>query len=213
MKKTIFMRMFGFLTVLTMLFGAMGMQLSAEDQTIMVIGSFYANGKDIKESDIEIIRFYFMNVFTELNLAEIVYSTTHNKKDSNKNRGLEDGDEDDDAVSLYNDADDEGEKNPYSSVYQDDVSVDKVKQELSFKDSDWSNINKVAGLGKALKVDQVTMGELTKRGVNVFLTVKILDVNTKKIIVSHTDKMIDEEGARYFDDDMSDFCCWSLRSR
>ena len=205
MKKTIFMRMFGFLTVLTMLFGAMGMQLSAEDQTIMVIGSFYANGKEVEESDIQIIRFYFMNAFKELNLAEIVYTSEQNKK-GNNNNGLGDGDEDDDAVSLYNDFDDEGERNPYSSAYQDDVSIDKVKQELSFKDSDWSNINKVAGLGKALNVDKVTLGELTKRGATVFLTVKILDVNTKKIIVSHTDKMIDEEGPRYFDDEMSVFC-------
>lgn len=209
MKKTILTYMFGFATVLTVLLGNTRSLASAEDKTIMIIGSFYANGKGVSEPDIESIRFYFKNVFTEMNLVEIVYSSNHNKKDENKNRGLEEGDEDDDAVSIYSNLDDEdpNQNNPYSSVYKDDINIDKVKEKLAFKDSDWSNINKVSELGKTLKVDQVLTGECTRRGEIVFLTVKILDVKTKKIISSHTDKMIDEEGARYLDeDDMQVFC-------
>jgi len=85
----------------------------------------------------------------------------------------------------------------------DRSSFDKIKKELSFQDSDWSDSNKVAELGRALNANQVATGQLTKRGANIFFTVKILDVNTTTIIASHLDKMksIDE-----FFDKMPEFC-------
>ena len=85
----------------------------------------------------------------------------------------------------------------------DRSSFDKIKKELSFQDSDWSDSNKVAELGRALNANQVATGQLTKRGANIFFTVKILDVNTTTIIASHLDKVgsIDE-----FFDKMPEFC-------
>jgi len=85
----------------------------------------------------------------------------------------------------------------------DRSSFDKIKKELSFQDSDWSDSNKVAELGRALNANQVATGQLTKRGSNIFFTVKILDVNTTTIIASHLDKMksIDD-----FFDKMPEFC-------
>ena len=82
-------------------------------------------------------------------------------------------------------------------------SFDKIRGELSFQTSDWSDSKKVAELGRALNATQVVIGQLMKRGGNFFLTVKILDVNTTTIISSHLDKVgsIDD-----FFEKMPEFC-------
>ena len=85
----------------------------------------------------------------------------------------------------------------------DRSSFDKIKKELSFQDSDWSDSNKVAKMGKALNATQVVVGQLIKRSSNVFLTVKILDVNTTKIIASCSDKMANVDDLF---DKMPEFC-------
>jgi len=82
-------------------------------------------------------------------------------------------------------------------------SFDKIKKELSFQDSDWSDSKKVAELGRALNANQVAVGQLTKRGDNIFLNVKILDVNTTTIITSHLDKVTSIDS---FFDWMPGFC-------
>jgi len=85
----------------------------------------------------------------------------------------------------------------------DRSNFDKIKKELSFQDSDWSDSKKVAELGRALNANLVATGQLMKRGTTIFLLVKILDVNTTGIITSHTDRVknIDE-----FFDKMPEFC-------
>lgn len=82
-------------------------------------------------------------------------------------------------------------------------SFDKIRGELSFQTSDWSDSKKVAELGRALNATQVVIGQLMKRGANFFLTVRILDVNTTTIISSHLDKVgeIDD-----FFENMPEFC-------
>ena len=82
-------------------------------------------------------------------------------------------------------------------------SFDKIRGELSFQTSDWSDSKKVAELGRALNATQVVIGQLMKRGANFFLTVKILDVNTTTVISSHLDKVgsIDD-----FFEKMPEFC-------
>ena len=67
----------------------------------------------------------------------------------------------------------------------DRSSFDKIKKELSFQDSDWSDSNKVAEMGHALNANQVAVGQLMKRRNKIILTVKILDVNTTTIIASN----------------------------
>ncbi len=85
----------------------------------------------------------------------------------------------------------------------DRMSFDKIRSELSFQASDWSDSKKVAELGRALNATQVVVGQLMKRGTNFFLTARILDVNTTTIISSHLDKVgnIDD-----FFEKMPDFC-------
>ena len=85
----------------------------------------------------------------------------------------------------------------------DRSSFDVIKKELSFQDSDWSDNNKVAEMGRALNASQVVVGHLTKRAGRIFLTVKILDVNTTTIIVSHMTRVA---GVDDFFDVMPSFC-------
>ena len=85
----------------------------------------------------------------------------------------------------------------------DRTQFDKIKKELSFQDSDWSDSNKVAELGRALNANQVATGQLTKRRNKVVLTVKILDVNTTAIIASNIG-VVDDVDA--FLDVMPEFC-------
>jgi len=85
----------------------------------------------------------------------------------------------------------------------DRTHFDKIKKELSFQDSDWSDSNKVAELGHALNANQVAVGQIMKRGSAVFLVVKILDVNTTTIIASHSDRATSIDD---FFDKMPEFC-------
>ena len=64
----------------------------------------------------------------------------------------------------------------------DRKSFDKIKKELSFQESDWSDSNKVAELGRALNASEIIVGEMSKRKDQIFLMVKVLDVNTTAIV-------------------------------
>ena len=76
-------------------------------------------------------------------------------------------------------------------------SFDKIRAQLSFQTSDWSNTEKVAQLGKALNASQVVVGQLLKFREQIVTTIKIIDVNTTTILASHTEKVSDIE--RLFD--------------
>ena len=82
-------------------------------------------------------------------------------------------------------------------------SFDKLKGNLSFQASDWTDSKKVAGLGKALNATHVVVGQLMKRDYTYFLTVKILDVNTSTIISSYMDRV---ESLDDFFERMPEFC-------
>ena len=85
----------------------------------------------------------------------------------------------------------------------DRSSFDKIKKELSFQDSDWSDSNKVAEMGRALNACEVAVGQLMKRRNKIILTVKILDVNTTTIIASNIGTVDDVDA---FLDVMDSFC-------
>lgn len=75
----------------------------------------------------------------------------------------------------------------------DRTSFDKIRAQLSFQTSDWSNSDKVAQLGKALNANQVVVGQLLKFREQIVMTVKVIDVNTTTILSSHTERVSDVE--------------------
>ena len=72
-------------------------------------------------------------------------------------------------------------------------SFDKIKAQLKFQSSDWSNADKVAELGKALNANHVVVGQLLKFRGQIITTIKIIDVNTTTILASYTEKLKDIE--------------------
>ena len=91
----------------------------------------------------------------------------------------------------------------------DRSSFDKIKRELSFQESDWSDNNKVAELGKALNANQVVVGQIIKRRSKVVLTVKIVDVNTTTIVASNIGTVRDIDD---FLDSMPAFCAELMKN-
>lgn len=75
----------------------------------------------------------------------------------------------------------------------DRTSFDKIRAQLSFQTSDWSNSDKVAQLGKALNANQVVVGQLLKFREQIITTIKVIDVNTTTILSSHTERVSDVE--------------------
>ena len=83
--------------------------------------------------------------------------------------------------------------NTGSANVVDRNSFDKIKTQLSFQSSDWSNADKVAQLGKALNANHVVVGQLLKFRSQIAVTIKIIDVNTTTILASYTEKVKDIE--------------------
>lgn len=83
--------------------------------------------------------------------------------------------------------------NTGSASVVDKNSFDKIKTQLSFQSSDWSNADKVAQLGKALNANHVVVGQLLQFRSQIAVTIKIIDVNTTTILASHTEKLKDIE--------------------
>lgn len=70
----------------------------------------------------------------------------------------------------------------------DRSSVDKIKAQHQFQNSDWSNSEKVAQLGNALNASLVITGQLMDfRGILV-ATFRMLDVNTMEIVATATER-------------------------
>ena len=86
-----------------------------------------------------------------------------------------------------------GYANTGSARVVDRNSFDKIKTQLSFQSSDWSNADKVAQLGKALNANHVVVGQLLQFRSQIAVTIKIIDVNTTTILASHTEKVKDIE--------------------
>lgn len=83
--------------------------------------------------------------------------------------------------------------NTGSASVVDRNSFDKIKAQLKFQSSDWSNSDKVAELGKALNANHVVVGQLLKFRSQIITTIKIIDVNTTTILASYTEKVSDIE--------------------
>ena len=83
--------------------------------------------------------------------------------------------------------------NTGSASVVDRNSFDKIKTQLSFQSSDWSNADKVAQLGKALNANHVVVGQLLQFRGQIITTIKIIDVNTTTILASYTEKVKDIE--------------------
>jgi len=62
--------------------------------------------------------------------------------------------------------------NTGSASVVDRNSFDKIKTQLSFQSSDWSNADKVAQLGKALNANHVVVGQLLKFRSQIITTIK-----------------------------------------
>lgn len=70
----------------------------------------------------------------------------------------------------------------------DRSSLDKIKKQQEFQNSDWSNTDKVAEMGKALNASMVVTGQIMMFKSNLVTTIKLIDVNTTEIVSSVVEK-------------------------
>ena len=70
----------------------------------------------------------------------------------------------------------------------DRSSVDKIKAQHNFQNSDWSNSDKVAQLGNALNASLVITGQLMDFKGSLVATFRMLDVNTMEIVATATER-------------------------
>ena len=70
----------------------------------------------------------------------------------------------------------------------DRSSVDKIKAQHQFQNSDWSNSEKVARLGNALNASLVITGQLMDFRGTLVATFRMLDVNTMEIVATATER-------------------------
>jgi TolB-like protein len=71
----------------------------------------------------------------------------------------------------------------------DRVNFDKIVEEMRFQNTDWSDKNKTADIGRVLNAGVVIRGQLMKMGNNIFWTATVLDVNTAQILSSSRQQM------------------------
>lgn len=70
----------------------------------------------------------------------------------------------------------------------DRSSLEKIKKQQEFQNSDWSNTDKVAEMGKALNASMVVTGQIMMFKSNLVTTIKLIDVNTTEILSSVVEK-------------------------
>lgn len=73
----------------------------------------------------------------------------------------------------------------------DRSSVDKIKEQHQFQNSDWSNSEKVAKLGNALNANMVITGQLMLFKDTLVGTFRMLDVNSMEIVATATERVKD----------------------
>ncbi len=66
----------------------------------------------------------------------------------------------------------------------DRSNFDKVLKELNFQNSDWSNSEKTAKLGRALNARFISRGKIMKLGKNYSISVSVIDITTSEIVAS-----------------------------
>lgn len=68
----------------------------------------------------------------------------------------------------------------------DRVNFEKIKEQMKFELTDWSNNEKIAQLGKALNANLVLCGQVRTVGNKISLNVRVINVNTTAIVSSST---------------------------
>ena len=68
-------------------------------------------------------------------------------------------------------------------------SFDKIRAQLNFQSSDWSDSDKIAQLGKALNASQVVVGRLLKFHNTIVMTVRVIDINTTIILSAYVNNV------------------------
>ncbi len=70
------------------------------------------------------------------------------------------------------------------STVVDRANFDKIIKEINFQNSDWSDKEKTAKLGKAINASIIVRGKITKLGSRIYLSVTFIDIVTAEIISS-----------------------------
>ena len=70
-------------------------------------------------------------------------------------------------------------------------SFDKLAKEQSFQASSWSDSEKIAKLGKAINANQAIVGQIMKFRDEIIVSIKVIDINTTKILSSKTERLKD----------------------
>lgn len=66
----------------------------------------------------------------------------------------------------------------------DRMNFDKILKEMNFQNSDWSDKEKTAELGKAANADLIARGQIIKIGSKMYLTATIIDVKSANVLSS-----------------------------
>lgn len=66
----------------------------------------------------------------------------------------------------------------------DRANFDKILKEMNFQNSDWSDSEKTAQLGKATNAQFISRGKIIKLGNKMYLSSTVIDVRTAKVVSS-----------------------------
>ena len=66
----------------------------------------------------------------------------------------------------------------------DRVNFDKILKEMNFQNSDWSDKEKTAELGKVANADLIARGQVMKLGSKMYLSATVIDVKTANVLSS-----------------------------
>lgn len=66
----------------------------------------------------------------------------------------------------------------------DRANFDKILKEMNFQNSDWSDSEKTAQLGKATNAQFISRGKIIKLGSKMYLSSTVIDVRTAKVVSS-----------------------------
>ena len=66
----------------------------------------------------------------------------------------------------------------------DRMNFDKILKEMNFQNSDWSNAEKTAELGKIINANLIARGQIIKLGSKMYLSSSIIDIKTANVLSS-----------------------------
>lgn len=77
----------------------------------------------------------------------------------------------------------------------DRANFDKILKEMNFQNSDWSDSEKTAQLGKATNAQFISRGKIIKLGSKMYLSSTVIDVTTAKVVSSGRKEFEDIDAA------------------